>query len=218
MKGIPLKTFKALIALNPVSITLTGSAGGGEMGKRSDVESAIIFQDRNYVSRRELRRFATGNLRIYPFRLKEVLKLHAKHPFVNKFYFWWLSHNSKTVYGEKILENLRVNLRARDLNETIVYARGVALSAMVSLRNGDKKTARWGFAKSCLFATAAAVGMKRKRTPSSYREIVKMGSVVFSRWKRLIRKAENVRRGKSGLSEQDIFDNLEYLHSIRVSL
>ncbi|MBI2278806.1 MAG: hypothetical protein HYU81_01950 [Candidatus Brennerbacteria bacterium] len=218
MIGIPLKTLKVLIALNPASIALTGSAGGGEMGKRSDVEVAIIFQDRNYVSRQALQRFTSHKLKIYPFRLREVLTLRAKHPFANKFYFWWLSRNSKTVYGEKILENLRVNLHAKDFNETIDYARGVALSAMVSLRNKDKETARWGFAKSCLFATAAAVGMKRKCTPSSYREIVKMGGVVFPRWKHLIRKAENMRRGKGTLSEQDIFDNIEYLHSIRMSL
>lgn len=185
------------------------------MGKRSDVESAIIFRSRNYVSRRELKRFATNKLRIYPFRLEEVLKLKAKSPFANKFYFWWLSHNSKTVYGERILENLHVKLAASDLREVIDHARGVALAAMVSLRNGDKETARWGFTKSCLLATAAAVGLKRKRPASSYREAVKMGSTTFPRWKRLIRKAERMRRRGGVPSEQDIFDNLKYLYSLR---
>lgn len=217
MVRMPRNTLKALIALDPVSIALTGSAGSGEMGKRSDIESAVIFRDGNYVSRRELKRFTTKKLRIYPFHLEEILKLKAKSPFANKFYFWWLSRNSKTVYGEQILENLHVKLTASDLREEIDYARGTALAAMVSLRNGDKETAGWGFTKSCLLATAAAVGLKRKRPASSYREAVKMGSTAFPRWKRLIRKAEQMRRRGSVPSEQDIFDNLEYLYSIRAS-
>ncbi|GEM_PF-2778259 len=218
MAGIPKKTLRALIALKPVSIALTGSAGGGEMGKRSDVESAVIFQGRNYISRRKLKKFTTERLKIYPFRFEEILKLKAKSPFANKFYFWWLSHNSKTVYGERILENVKVKLTASDLREEIDHARGVALAAMVSLRNGDKETARWGFTKSCLLATAAAVGLKRKCPASSYQEAVKMGSVVFPRWKRLIRKAEQMRRRGGTPSEQDIFDNLECLYFIRTNL
>ena len=83
---LPRKILQNLIGLNPASIIITGSAASGESGKKSDIDIMVIFKDSNYVNRRALKKFATGKVRIYPFRLNELKKQKSPHPFPIRFY------------------------------------------------------------------------------------------------------------------------------------
>lgn len=55
---LPPKTIANLLALHPVSIVITGSAASEEAGRKSDTDVMVIFEDENYIHRKELKKFA----------------------------------------------------------------------------------------------------------------------------------------------------------------
>ncbi len=214
---LPRKILQNLIGLNPVSIIITGSAASGESGKKSDIDIMVIFKDSNYVNRRALKKFATGKVRIYPFRLNELKKQKSPHPFPIRFYFWWLFSNSKVIYGNrpKILNHILTN---KDLKDVLSFERGVALSAMHSLRNNDQETARISFVKSCLFGATAGIGLLKKYPPKNYSDTVRLGTKIFPQHSWLIRRANKIRKNGGRITEHDIFKNIEFLHYIALKI
>ncbi|MHB8870876.1 MAG: hypothetical protein ACYC5G_00200 [Candidatus Doudnabacteria bacterium] len=215
---ITQKTLQKLIALKPISIAITGSSASKESGTKSDLDIIAIFSDSNYVKRNKLQKLVSSKTRIYPFRLKEIKSLKSPHPFPTKFYYWWITKNSKTVWGKTIVENFNIKLNKNDFRELLAFERGVALSAMHSFRNKDKKTVELSFAKSCLFGTVAGIALTGLSIPTNYDTTIKKGVKVFPKYAKLIRKAGQIRRSGANLREQDIFDNLKYLHHIALKM
>jgi len=213
MREIPQSLVEQLVRLEPVSIAITGSLASGEETPLSDAEIAIVFEDENYRSRSELAAYTVEGIRVYPFRLSEIRELKSSVPFPIQFYFWWLQSHSRTVWGDQILEKLKVSMARDDWKEVLSFERGIALSAMIALRNGDRAGAEWGFSKSCLFGTLAGVALHNKEV-TSYREIVQLGSIEFPDFRELIEKAEQIRQGSVSIENEDIFQNLDYLYRL----
>lgn len=157
---------EALKELQPVSIALMGSFGRGEWSPQSDAEVAVIFADENYHSRTQLKKYGGGKVRLYPFRLSELLSLRSVIPFPRQFYFWWLKKTAKTIWGDNVLNRLEVRMRKEDWAENFTFQKGVALAAFISFRNNDLETAAWGFSKSCLFAAVSGLATKGKEVVS----------------------------------------------------
>ncbi len=136
--------------------------------------------------------------------------------FPGKFYFWWISRNSKVLYGKNILRDLRIKITKNDLKEVIFFERGVALSTMRSFCNGGGKTAGISFSKSCLFGTVAGIWLLNNKFISEYDDAVREGKKIFPKHCELIKKANDLRKRNGKLTEQDIFDNIKYLHNISI--
>lgn len=198
-----------LKTLDPISIFLMGSFARDEWQSKSDAEVAIVFSDENYQSRTKLKPFTTEKVRVYPFRKLELLNLSSVIPFPRKFYFWWLKRTAKTLWGKNVLDEMEVEVSADDLKESITFQKGIALSAMVSLRNGDNETAEWGFSKSCLFGTISALAL-RKIEVITFKRAVAFAREEFAEFFDVIQKAEAVWEGKKQIEEKDIFRNFEY--------
>ncbi|MCX6794979.1 MAG: nucleotidyltransferase domain-containing protein [Candidatus Falkowbacteria bacterium] len=205
-----------LVSFKPVSVVNTGSSASNEGGKESDRDIMVIFKDNDYVERSKLKDLCFNKVRIYPFRISEIRKMISPTPFPRKFYFWWISRNSKVLYGENVLRDLRIKITKKDLKEVIFFERGVALSAMHSFRNGDEKTARISFSKSCLFGTVAGIWLLNNKFISKYDDAVREGKKIFPKNYKLIKKANDLRKGNRKLTEQDVFNNIKYLHNISI--
>ncbi|MBI2034070.1 MAG: nucleotidyltransferase domain-containing protein [Candidatus Liptonbacteria bacterium] len=201
---------ETLKELEPVSIVLMGSFARQEWTSKSDAELAVIFEDANYHSRTELKKYGSDKVRIYPFRLSELLGLRSVIPFPRKFYFWWLKNTAKTLWGKEVLSRLKVKMEQADWRENIVFQKGVALSALLSFRNNDLETAGWAFSKSCLFATVSTIALIKGKEIKSFREASALATKEFPDFQDVIKKAESVWQGKFKLEEKDIFRNFEY--------
>lgn len=199
-----------IITLDPVAVIATGSFASNEHKKISDIELAVIFYTKKYKSMNEIRSLVKTSTHLYPFRLEEIESQKAKVPFPNKFYFWWIAHNSIALFGENVFQKNTPKLTQRDWEDVILFEKGIALSAMLSLRNHDQKTANWGFSKSCLFAIIAQLNKQEAET-TSYTKALEQGLTAFPLFKDLIQKAMSVREGNTNASEDDIFQNFKFL-------
>ena len=200
---------ETLKELEPVSIVLMGSFAREEWTSKSDAEVAVVFEDSNYHSRTELKKYGSDRVRVYPFRLSELLELRSVIPFPRKFYFWWLKNTSKMLWGKDVLTQLQIKMEQADWRENLVFQKGVALSDLLSFRNNDLETAGWAFSKSCLFATVSTLALRGKEV-KSFRGASALATKEFPDFQDVIKKAESVWYGKSKLEEKDVFRNFEY--------
>ena len=100
---------KILQDMKPISIFVYGSQSNNSQNSKSDFEIGMIFADEQYVSRAEIRKKVPDkNYNIFPFRLSEIQNHTLDTPFQKSIYISsLLSGNSKTIYGENILENIK---------------------------------------------------------------------------------------------------------------
>lgn len=92
---------------HPDSIFLYGSRARNDFLPESDYEVGVIFHDDNYVSRSEIRALIDNPLfSIYPFRRSEILNVTIDTPFQKTLYLWDISSTGKTIWGERMIEEL----------------------------------------------------------------------------------------------------------------
>ena len=86
---------ETLKELEPISIVLMGSFARQEWTSKSDAELAVIFEDTNYHSRTELKKYAT-RLIVHNLRMKnsEFRELHdyLKDRALPRLAFWSSEH------------------------------------------------------------------------------------------------------------------------------
>jgi len=202
---------------NPESIFLYGSRARTDFLDKSDFEIGIIFKEKNYVGRCELKRVIDKEgVNVYPFILEELKKGNFDTPFSKKIYLRELIENAKTIMGKEIIENLeKPPIETIDLIRDIGFYIGRALDSVLSSREGDKINANQFFYKSNLFGARLLIILELNKFPVEYPGIVKLsnGLRIDKEYKELIKKALKSR--ETGVYEEiDLFKNISFLNKI----
>ena len=200
---------------NPVSIFLYGSRTRDDFLPESDYEVWVIFEESNYVSRGSLKELVNdSNFSIYPFKYNEIVNYELDTPFQKKIYMNDLILSWKTISWKKVIENLKApKIMVLDLIQDIRFYIWCSLSAMISDRNWDKKTAKNQFYKSCLFGTRNLIILKEKTFPIWYKKIFEYSKKI-DLWEfgELVNNAFGVRENRIEYDWNNLFKNIKYLN------
>lgn len=215
MKKLDTVLKKIIETCDPVSVFLYGSRARTDFLKRSDFEIGVLVPKDRYVSRSELKK-AVGEdgINVYPFRLEDFKNGIIDTPFQKIIYLYELISTGKTLYGEKVIENMKAPaITVVDIMQDLRFNMGYALGALISHRNKDFKTASLEFYKSCLFGTRSLLILKKRKFALSYDEIFSLSKELnLDVYSNLVKTAYNCRVGKAQYSEIDIFQNISYLN------
>lgn len=209
------KIINKLKKFNPRSIFLYGSKARKDFIKRSDFEIGVIFNKKNYVSRKDIKKIVNiREVNIYPFEYESIFKGKFDSPFQYAIFLRELVLGGKTIYGEKVIENIKpLKIKVMDIIQDLRFNLGYAFASMHSYRNGDKKTASYEFYKSCLYGTRNLEILKLKKFLLSFTEIYKLSKKLnLGEYNLLVSVAYKVREGKKRVKEEDIFKNISYLN------
>jgi len=147
-------------ATNPISVFLYGSYNTPEyLPGSSDLEIGVIKKEKESISQK-LRKIAEENsndktrLRIYSYDLEKLKDLKVDSPFTKSVFTRHLILTSKTIWGEKIIENLPLpSIDLIDAYREACFSTMRALSGLFFLRaNRLEESYEMGY-KACLFAT-----------------------------------------------------------------
>lgn len=200
---------------NPESIFLYGSKARTDWVKNSDYEVGILYLSNNKISRSELKKTnPIKNLHLYPFNYDEFLTNDLDTPFPKVVYMWGLITKSKTLYGKKIVENLKLpNITLIDLLEEAVFQLSRAYSAVLSERENDLVNAQAGFSKSALYSARVLLLLENSEFPIEYDQIMKksLKLPVEEEYKFLIKHAYDVRLGAT-LDLQMLYKNISFIN------
>ena len=172
---------KVLKEFNPVSIFIYGSQSNNTQNSKSDYEIGIIFNDADYVSRKEIKtKILNKDYNVFPFKLSEIKNYTIDTPFQKNIYIASLiSGNSKTIYGEKIIENLKMpNITKQDLLMDTSFNLGYALSAVRLMKESITELANELFYKSMFYATRNLIYAQTKTLYSGYKNIYKQSKKI----------------------------------------
>lgn len=200
---------------NPESIFLYGLRARTDYTKRSDFEVGIIFKKENYTHRKELKEaIKEKEINVYPFKLEEIKIGNLDTPFQKAIYLRELILAGKTIYGKKIIENIKLpEIRVIDIIQDLRFNIGYAFASMHSYRNGDKKTGAYEFYKSCLYGTRNLEILKLRKFPLSFTEIYELSKKLgLKEYNSLVLNAYKLRQSKTKFEEKNIFKNISYLN------
>ena len=215
MKKIDNILKKIIKLCNPASIFLYGSRARTDFLKRSDYEIGVLIPENRYITRSQIKKnISVPNINIYPFRLENFSKGVIDTPFQKSIYLRELVLAGKTLYGEKIIENMKLpTITVVDLIQDLRFNIGYALASVNSHRNNDKRTASLEFYKSCLFGTRNLLILRKKKFALTYDDIYNSSKEInLDIYSRLVKKAYKCRPGKNKYSEHDLFENISYLN------
>lgn len=199
----------------PKSIFLYGSRWWADFLPKSDYEIWVIFEENNYIHRSVLKQIINDSkFSIYPFKYNDIINYELDTPFQKTIYMsdlirWW-----KTIFWDKIIENLHLpKITVLDLIQDLRFNIGYALAAMHSYRNGDKYTASYEFYKSCLFWTRDLIILKTWAFPIWFKQIVEYSKKIdLWEFTDLVNIALNIREQGIECDENSIFRNIKYLN------
>ncbi len=199
---------------NPVSIFLYGSYNTPEyLPGVSDLEIGVIKASEKSISK-ILREIAEKNstkdirLRIYSYELSKLQNGTIDTPFTTSVF---LRHNiltSKTVWGEKIMENLPLpSITLIDAYREACFSTMRALSGLFFIRAGNLEEAYEMGYKACLFATLSLEYLQGE-FPIGFGNIVNASKQLklSEEWNNLISYAYDLRRNKIKPSTEEMFD------------
>lgn len=200
---------------SPVSIFLYGSRARTDFLKTSDYEIGILYKSDKKVSRSDLAMMHDiADLRIYPFDHDEFINNKIDTPFPKAVYMRGLVARAKTIFGEKVVENMKLpEILLLDLFEESIFQISRAYTAMLSEREGDIVSAKAGFVKSVLYGTLVLVVLKLKEFPVGYDETIKLSNklVLNVEHTNLINHAYEVRNGAE-LQVPMIYKSMSYIN------
>jgi hypothetical protein len=208
------KIISALQKYQPKSIFLYGSQGRGDNNASSDYEVTVLFDDNNYTPRSVIHsEIQLPLVRIYPYRIGEFKDETFATTFQKNIFMRELAECGRTIYGEKIVEALsRPRITTLDLIQRIRFDLGYALAAVLSHRSGDGPTALEEFSKSCLFGMRCLIILEAKKFAGNYDEIYTVGKKLLTdKHQKVLDEARQVRKGKSQISADIIFENIGLL-------
>jgi predicted nucleotidyltransferase len=204
-----------LITLEPASIFVYGSRARTDFLDNSDWEIGVIFTKEKYVGRSGIKKIVDiAGVNIYPFVFEDISRGVIDTPFQKRIYLRELVQSGKTIYGKDIVGKLELtNICVIDLMQDLRFNLGYALAAVISSRNGDRKTAAVEFYKSCLFATRSLVVLKEKKFPVTYDEIVELSKKIeLGEYSQLVKTAHSLRINQGDYNDEDLFKNISYLN------
>src|SRR3989344_3259123 len=173
MKKIDVVLNKIIKLCNPTSIFLYGSRARTDFLKRSDFEIGVLIPESRYFSRSDIKKnINIPNVSIYPFKLEDFTKSIIDTPFQKSVYLRELISAGKTLYGKKIIEQMKPPaITIVDIMQDLRFNIGYALASIISHRNHDPKTTSLEFYKSCLFGTRSLLLLKKRKFALTYDEI-----------------------------------------------
>lgn len=199
---------------NPVSIFLYGSYNTPEyLPGVSDLEIGVIKTSEKSISK-ILREIAEKNstkdirLRIYSYELSKLQNGTIDTPFTKSVF---LRHNiltSKTVWGEKIMENLPLpSITLIDAYREACFSTMRALSGLFFIRAGNLEEAYEMGYKACLFSTLSLEYLQGE-FPIGFSNIIEVSKKLKldKEWNELISYAYNLRRNKIKPKREEMFD------------
>ncbi len=216
MKKIDAVLKKIIKTCNPVSVFLYGSRARTDFLNSSDFEIGVLIPADRYIGINEFKK-AVGEdgTNVYPFRLEDFKNGIIDTPFQKTIYLRELVSAGKTLYGEKVIENMDAPaITVVDVMQDLRFNMGYALGALISHRHKDFKTASAEFYKSCLFGTRSLLVFKKRKLALSYDEIFSLSKKLdLDIYADLVKTAYDCRVGKAKYSEMDIFQNISYLNN-----
>lgn len=200
---------------SPKSVFLFGSRARGDYLRTSDYEIGVLFNKKDYINEERLNHIVKppSCIHIYPYEYKKFIKGKIDIPFPVNIYLREIIITGKTLRGEKILEKIiPTPITVVDMLQDIKFSLARGSDAIVSHRNGDKKTASILFYKSCLFGTRDLIILLLKKIPTSYFNIYKLSKKInLKEYRKLVYSAYQVRNGDQ-LNQIDLFKNIIYLN------
>ena len=198
-----------------ISIFLYGSRSRTDFKENSDYEVGIIY-DKNKVDRIELDKMHNfKKLVLYPFLLDDIKNNNLDTPFPKAIYLKELIETGKTLFGEKILENMKSpEIGIIDLIEETSFEIATAMAAVRSYRNRDLISASINL-KSALFGVRVLEILKLKKFPYTYDEIFEMSKELNldEEYNQLLEQVMKVRQGEE-IEEKWLFKNITFLNQV----
>jgi len=199
----------------PCSIFLYGSYVSGDyIPGVSDFEIGVIRRGDKDVPFVRLREVATKfsrkklNLRIYPYDLKKLKDGSIDTPFTRNVFIRHLILTSKTIWGEKVIENLELPpITVLDAYRESCFSTMSALRGLFLLRKGLIKDGLEAGYKACLFATLSLEYLLGE-FPVGFGNIVKTSKKLEldDEWRNLIKNSLKIRNGKLRLNKEKATD------------
>lgn len=215
-------TFESVLDIlkkfNPISIFLYGSQANGSVNSKSDYEIGVVFEDARVVSRKELvQNIKDKSYSIFPFKLNELKTYTIDTPFQKKIYITSLIlGNAKTIFGEKIIENLQLpKITKYDLLMDVSFNLGYAISSVRTMKCGYTELANEMLFKSMFFATRDYIYYKTGEFVCGYDKIYETSKQINipEEYMELIEWAYNIRKEKvSWIDEKFYFKNISYIN------
>jgi len=215
MKKIDVVLEKIVKLCNPTSIFLYGSRARTDFLRRSDFEIGVLIPESRYSSRSDIKKnIDIPSVSIYPFKLEDFTNGIIDTPFQKSVYLRELISAGKTLYGKKIIEQIKPPaITIIDIMQDLRFNIGYALASIISHRNDDPKTTSLEFYKSCLFGTRSLVLLKKRKFALTYDEIFLLSKEInLDIYADLVRSAYQCRLGKAKYAEIDLFKNISYLN------
>ena len=210
-------TIKAVTEkFDPISIFLYGSRARTDSLSRSDYEVGVLYKRDKKISRSELKEINPyKDVVLYPFEYEDFLAYKIDTPFPENIYFRELIETGKTLYGEKVIENLEPpKITTLDLLQRIRFDTGFALAAILSKRNGDEITAATEFPKSCLFGVRCLIILDTKNFPLTYDDIYEQSKKLdLGEYREVVDHAFAVRKGEK-IDENFLYRNVSLLNKV----
>jgi predicted nucleotidyltransferase len=165
-------TLDKLIQTNPISVFLYGSRARGDNLIDSDWELGVIYQDGMRKTHKQIQALTLEGVVAYSYELSEFTASKIVLPFVSSIWLKEINLTAKTVYGSKVVEEIKMpRVTRRDILNDLIFASARALDAMIAQRDGYLKLARDLFVKSSLFSMRDIIIAAGKDFPLSYYEI-----------------------------------------------
>lgn len=206
---------KSLTPLGPYSVFLYGSRGRGDHKENSDYEVGVVFEDEKVASRRLLHKTVNlDSVAAYPFKLSDVVAGNFNNPFTDSIFARELSEGGRTIYGEKIVENLSPpKITTLDLLGCVRFEIGCAFTAVLAHRNGEFKIASKEFHDACLYGLRLLIILEDRKFVCKFHDVYKRGVELDlnERYLKVIEDAYLVRTEEAKLRSDAAFDNLAFL-------
>ena len=215
---MPTEIIETLKSLNPISIFVYGSKAVNETNSKSDHEIGIVFNEDNYVSRSEIKDLINNSkYSIFPFRLSELKNYTIDTPFQKIIFINSLKFgNSKTIYGEQLIETLSPPpITTLDLLSDTYFNLGYALSCVRIYKCGNIDLANDMFTKSVFYSTRNYIYFKTKKLIVGYNNIYNQAKKLKlpNTYKELLENAYNIRNEKTYKSNPKLyFTNITYIN------
>lgn len=192
------------------SVFLYGSRARGDNLPDSDWEVGVIFDENQYIPRRELAPLQTDGIVIYPFKYEELAAGLADVPFTRSIWLTELIAAAKTVGGEDVTSKIALpGITASDIIADNSFYKARALDAMIAQREGCDSLARDLFVKSTLLGARVLILAQGLSFPKSYPEIVRIATPLLNTESQVIlSRALEVRAQKEPVTANEAFDNI----------
>jgi predicted aspartyl protease len=147
--------------------------------------------------------------------LDDIKNNNLDTPFPKTIYLKELIETGKTLFGEKIIENIKSpEIGIIDLIEETSFEIATAMAAVRSYRNGDLISASISL-KSALFGVRILEILKLKKFPYTYDEIFELSKELNldEEYNQLLKQVMKVRQGGE-IEEKWLFKNITFLNQV----